>query len=102
MKPRHLSSSSCTLTEIITNDFSFAYRLCMSRRDGTDATHGGHQVPQKSSRTTLPRKSSRAIYSPSDVVIDKSGAYVSLALRGFSIIFEAVSASGPSGWSWMY
>src|SRR2546421_10346518 len=102
MKPRHLSSSSCTLTEIITNDFSLAYLLCISRSDGTDATQGGHQVPQKSSKTTLPRKSSSATYSPSDVVIEKSGAYASLALRGLSIIFEAVPASEPSGCSWMY
>src|ERR1051326_6291927 len=97
MKLRHLSSSSCTLTEIITNDFSFAYLLCMSRSDGTDATQGGHQVPQKSNSTTLPRRSSSAMYSPSEVVIEKSGAKASLARRGLSIIFDAISASASFG-----
>src|SRR5437588_9895991 len=97
MKAFHLSPSLSELMLIITNELSFEYFLFRSRRPGNDATHGPHQVPQKSSTTTLPRKSSSEMYSPSAVVKEKSGAKGSRARRGFSIIFAAPAGLTASG-----
>src|SRR5256885_5770903 len=85
MKAFQVSSSLSELTLIITNELSFEYFLFRSRNPGSDATQGGHHVPQKSSTTTLPFRSSSAMYSPSEVVKEKSGANGSRARRGFSI-----------------
>src|ERR1051325_5398864 len=97
IKSFHLSSSPSELTLIITKEVSLANRLFKSRNPGTDSTQGGHHVPQKSSSTTLPFNSSSDKYSPSEVVIEKSGAKGSRARRGLSIILRASSTLGAPG-----
>jgi hypothetical protein len=55
------SSSSSELTP--TNWKAFpAYFLFRSRKMGTESRHGGHQVPQKSSSTILPRTDAFEIF----------------------------------------
>src|SRR5581483_7668307 len=90
------------ITIVADTDHLEARRFCKSRSAGTDSTHGGHQVPQKSSSTTFPFRSSSEMYSPSAVVIEKSGAKASRARRGFSISFAALSAWEPFGSTSIY
>src|SRR5229473_1354648 len=91
------SSSLSELMPTSWKDFP-AYFLCRSRRMGTDSRQGGHQVPQKSTRTTLPRREALETGWFWEVVKKKSGANGARARKGFAIIFLAsatVSESAP-------
>ena len=72
-------------------------RWLRERRLGTDATQGGHQVPQKSRSRTFPRRSSAVRYSPASVVSSKSGTIRFLARTGLVMSFLATSASCSPG-----
>src|ERR1019366_4031985 len=51
-----------------------AYLVWSLMRSGISAGHGGHQVAQKFSSTTFPRRSEAAMVLPSIVLMVKSGA----------------------------
>src|SRR5215831_16745337 len=91
------SSSSSELTETSRNPLLkyLFWRFC---KIGTDSRQGGHQVPQKSINTTLPRSVAFETAWPSAEVNEKSGAKGSRARIGLAIIFRAsaeVSAFAP-------
>src|SRR5450756_2500391 len=85
MNFRQFGSVSWQLTLIRTKG-SFVYFFCRRLSEPMESTHGGHHVPQKSSITTLPLRSSRLTYPPSAVANEKSGAKFSRARGGFSLI----------------
>src|ERR1700751_1918423 len=90
MKVRQTSSSSSELTPTSSNPLP-AYFFCSSRNTGTDSRHGGHQVPQKSINTTLPRRAELETICFSCEVNAKSGANGALARMGLAIMRFASS-----------
>src|SRR5438132_5666453 len=81
---------SSTLTATSWNFFG-SIALASCRSEGSSPRHGGHQVAQKFSSTTLPRYADRSICLPSRAGSENGTA----AAGGISSAFMALAARAP-------